>query len=210
MGIWYRLNSILRALGVSQRPQPWGAVWTRHPCFTAQRASKPCPGCQRAVSHCGWICAALSSGKQTSVCVHYVSFIFNVRFWKISRSYIWKTTNHSISKSRSLGSDTDVPPWDIRTSGEDIGITLCLPASLPNRSGLSPTTELLGWDCGCTRRALTRWSCMVYILFHLAFLPAVAILRRSHSIGIIKNSFPIDYWYIPLWIYYDVFIYSCW
>lgn len=111
-----------------------------------KRTSKPCPECQRAVNHHGRICAALSSCKQTLVCVHYVSFIFNVRFWKISRSYIWKTTNHSISKSHSLSSDADVPLWNIRTSGEDIGITLCLLAPLPNCSGLSPTTKLLGWD----------------------------------------------------------------
>lgn len=188
-----------------------GCCVNQSPLFYSSESFETMSRVPESIRHCGWICAALSSGKQTSVCVHYVSFIFNVRFWKISRSYIWKTTNHSISKSHSLGSGADVPLWDIRTSGEDIGITLCLPASLPNRSGLSPPTELLGWDWTvCTRRALTRWSCMVYILFHLAFLPAVAILRRSHSIGIIKNSFPIDYWYIPPWIYYDVFIYSCW
>lgn len=121
-------------------------MWTCHPCFTAQRASKPCPGCRGAVNHCGRICAALSSCKQTFVCVHYVSFIFNVRFWKISWSYIWKTTNHCISKLHSLSFDADVPLWNIRTSGKDTGITLCLPTSLPNHSGLSPTTELLGWD----------------------------------------------------------------
>lgn len=119
-------------------------MWTCHPCFTAQRASKPCPGCQGAVNHCDRI--FLLSCKQTLVCVHYVSFIFNVRFRKISWSYIWKTTNHSISKLHSLSFSADVPLWNIRTSGEDTGITLCLPASLPNHSGLSPTTELLGWD----------------------------------------------------------------
>ena len=55
-------------------------------------------------------------------------------------------TIHCISKLHSLSFDVDVPLWNIRTSEEDTGITLCLPASLPNHSGLSPPTELLGWD----------------------------------------------------------------
>lgn len=81
-------------------------------------------------------------------------------------------------------------------------LSASLPLFLITPGSPQPLNYLDGTGLFCTCRALTRWSCKVYILFHLALLSAVAILRRS--------PFPIDYWYIPLQIRYDVFIHSCW
>lgn len=72
-------------------------------------------------------------------------------------------------------------------------LSASLPPFLIAPGSSQPLNYSVETGLSCTHRALARWSCMVNILFHLAFLPTVAILRRSHSIGIIKNSFPIDY-----------------